>query len=105
MSHKQAKAGGAFINTVPENPKGQPTQKKKPTGKQEIEPYKWEIAPEEGLRSLFRLLAGIEIFDRINLQFSFNSDLRLQYALPEVVEMRKKHIEMFNRGERWVRIN
>lgn len=94
--------GGAFINTVPENPKGAPQKKKKATGKQEIEPYKWEVAPQEGKRSIFRLLAGIEIFDKNTLQFSFNPDLRLHYALPEVVEQRKERIARFNAGERWI---
>lgn len=112
-THKQAKAGGehgangewykggSFINTVPDNAKGEARPKKKATGKQEIEPYKWEVAPVEGQRSLFRLLAGVECFNRETLQFTFNEELRLEYALPEVIEQRKKRIDMFNRGERW----
>ncbi len=94
--------GGAFINTVPENPKGNKLSKKA-TRKQEVMPYVWEVAPE-GKMSLYRMLAGFEIGnrDRVNPKFTFNSDLRNEYATPEYIVIRKSRIEAFNAGEHWI---
>jgi hypothetical protein len=50
--------GGKFINTVPENSKRNGTAKRG-QGKQEIAPYVWEVAPEEGMISLYRQFAGV----------------------------------------------
>lgn len=111
MSHTRAKAGGQFgangewyeggkfLNTVPENAKGS-SQGRKGSGKQEIEPYVWVVAPE-GMMSLYRSMAGVEWFDRHTMQFRFNEDLRCEYATSEAVRMRKERIAAFNSGQRW----
>lgn len=91
--------GGKFINTVPENSKNQ-APKKRGSGKQEIEPCKWEVAPE-GKMSLYRQLAGVERFDFTAMQFSLNPGLRSEYATPEAVAKRQSKIAAFNSGVRW----
>lgn len=93
--------GGAFINTVPENPKGNKITKKA-TRKQEVMPYVWEVAPE-GKMSLYRMLSGFEAcVSREPMQFAFNADLRNEYATLEYIEVRKSRIAAFNAGERWI---
>lgn len=93
--------GGAFINTVPENPKGNKLSKKT-TRKQEVMPYVWEIAPE-GKMSLYRMLSGFEVcVSREPLQFAFNADLGNEYATAEYIEIRKARIAAFNVGQRWI---
>ena len=91
--------GGKFINTVAENGKGK-KETKRFTGKQEIEPYKWEVSAD-GLRSIYRRLAGIEIFNRHNMTFTFNPDLRNEFATPDAIANRKANIAAFNAGRRW----
>lgn len=91
--------GGQFIAKT-DAPKKR-SVKRTGTGKQQVEPYKWEVAPE-GKKSLFAMLAGMEIFNRAEMNFSFNSELRLDFALPEVVEKRMARIAAFNSGERWI---
>lgn len=93
--------GGKFINTVPENGKRQKA-KVKATGKQEFESYKWAVAPAEGQKAIFRLLAGIEMPDRVNGGFIFNGELRGFYADAEHVAQRKEWIALFNAGVRWI---
>jgi len=49
--------GGTFINTTPENAKRYGSGPKS-TGKQEIEPYVWQVAPQDGLRSIYKAVNG-----------------------------------------------
>jgi len=116
MTHSRAKAGGEFgangewyeggkfINTVAENAKRAAKEAKKATRKQEVENYKWEIAPIAGQRALYPMLSGMEISnrDRVNPQFTFNPDLRGDLATAEYIAVRKARIAAFNAGERWV---
>src|ERR1035437_4295126 len=90
--------GGKWIATT-DHAKSHKEQKKA-TGKQEIEPYKWEVPPD-GKISLYRQLAGVEIYDRNANKFTFNPDLRLHFATPEAIESCKQKIEKYNAGERW----
>ncbi len=50
--------GGQFLNTIEENAKGEARKAKLGSRKQEIEPYVWAVAPAEGLRSVYRKIAG-----------------------------------------------
>ena len=96
--------GGKFINTVPENAKRAAKEAKKATRKQEVENYKWEVAPVAGQRALYPMMAGMEISNRNreNPPFTFNPDLRGDLATPEFIAIRKARIAAFNAGERWV---
>lgn len=94
--------GGAFINTVAENPKGSPKQKVKPCGKRNTAPGVWEIQPNPDAIALFPQLSGIEYFDRATGTFRFNDTLRSYFATPEAIENRKAKIAAYNAGERWV---
>lgn len=99
--------GGAFINTVPENPKGE-AKKVSKTGKQQYENYKWMVSPIEGQRALFEMLAGFEMPIRSKenwkdiVAFEFNSALRGEFATPEFIEIRKARIAAYNGGQRWI---
>lgn len=116
MTHSRAKAGGEFgangewyeggkfINTVAENAKRAAKEAKKATRKQEVENYKWEIAPIAGQRAIYQMLSGVEISNRNreNPQFTLNPNLRGDLATAEYIEVRKARIAAFNAGERWV---
>jgi len=95
--------GGKFINTVADNAKGS-KEAKKATRKQEVENYKWEVAPVAGQLALYPMMAGMEISNRNreNPQFTFNPCLRGQLATPEYIEIRKARIAAFNAGGRWI---
>lgn len=95
--------GGAFINTVAENPKGS-TKSKKATRKQEVAPYVWEVAPE-GMMSVYGQLAGFElpIWENGKLVgFVFNKNLCGMYATAEAIARREMLIAKYTQGERWV---
>tara|TARA_R110000782_G_scaffold12895_4_gene38151 strand:+ start:19158 stop:19511 length:354 start_codon:yes stop_codon:yes gene_type:complete len=90
--------GGAFIATT-DHAKGAPRKARK-ARKQEVAPYVWEVAPEDGLKSLFGALGGVEEFNEG--KFTFNERLSASYyGSPEQVAQRKDRIAAFNNGERW----
>lgn len=101
--------GGAFINTVPENPKGA-VKKCKPTGRQKVEPDKWEVPPTEGLVAIYPQIAGIEIpirrageyGERAIIGFRFNPNLRHEWATPAAIERRQMLLAKYKAGERWI---
>lgn len=94
--------GGKFINTVPENKKREGSNQRG-TGKQEIAPYTWEIAPE-GKKSLYRQFAGVfgRVVDGVAV-------LRTDEQLPQTcryygvsMEQAEELISRWNAGERWM---
>ena len=95
--------GGQFLNTVAENPKREGSNNRKPSGKQEIAPYEWAVAPE-GKRSLYRRIAGI--FGRVeNGVAVLRNDSGLQATLDYCgvsLEQAKSLIDRWNAGERWI---
>ena len=91
--------GGKFIAKT-ERPKSQ-SQIRKATRNQEVAPYTWKVAPEIGMVAIFPNLAGVEIFNRSEGTFSFNSDLCGDWATAEIIERRKARIAAFNSGKRW----
>ena len=91
--------GGKWIANTDEAKKHKPTYRA--TGKQEIGPYKWEVAPSPQHIAIYPSLGGIEKYDRENDKFSFNENMKEDFATPEAIEERKAQIESYNRGERW----
>jgi hypothetical protein len=90
--------GGKFLPST-EKPKGKPA--KRGSGKQEIEPYKWEVAPE-GMSSIYRRLAGIYAKCVNGVMVPAINPQTLEYygkTESEVMAM----IERYNAGERWMR--
>lgn len=94
--------GGQFLNTVSENPKKEGSSNRKASGKQEIGPYTWEVAPE-GKRSLYRQFAGV--FGRVeNGVAVLRTDAALQTTLDYcgvTLEHAKSLVDRWNNGERW----
>lgn len=97
--------GGKFINTIPHNAKKEGS-KPKGSGKQEIAPYQWEVAPE-GMVSLYRQFAGL--FGRVENGVAVLTDggngSRLPTILNYVGKTREEAQELINRwnaGERWI---
>ncbi len=95
--------GGKFINTVPEQPK-RIGSGPKATGKQEIAPYVWEVAPAEGMRSLYNRFSGVFGVVRNGI-----AELRADDRLPQTLEyfgvtleQAESMIRQWNAGERWV---
>ncbi len=116
--HKQAKRGGeigangeyypggAFINTVPENPKGSAKPKLvKAARKEEISAYKWEFPPVAGQRSIFSIVGTVAGYinrdnPALGIQpfadgIAYFGDTFQGYKVSDLCEM-------YNRGERWV---
>lgn len=113
MTTKRAKAGGEygangewyeggkFINTVPENAKRYGSTPKG-SGKQEIEPYRWEIPPDANSVSLFRKIAGIiGRYDRRTARFVYAGTPRILAWVGMTEQQAKDLIERYNAGERW----
>ena len=94
--------GGKFINTVPANKKREGS-KSSGTGKQEIAPYTWEVAPK-GKRSLYRQFAGVfgKVVDGVAvLRTDSQMEQTCRYmgvTLSEASEL----ISRWNAGERWL---
>ena len=92
--------GGKFINTVPENKKREGSAPKG-TGKQEIAPFVWAVAPN-GERSLYRRFAGV--FGKVmadGVAVVMCSDVTLAYY-GKTREEAQAMIDMWNGGARWV---
>ena len=99
--------GGKFINTVANNGKGKGG--KKSTGKQEIGPYKWEVAPndERSIYSQFRGVFGTIQNDKAIL--AYGSDVeRLHHVLAYygwTVVSAQRLLDMWNDGQRWISVD
>jgi hypothetical protein len=92
--------GGKFINTIPANRKKEGSAPKG-SGKEEIAPYVWEVAPE-GKRSLYRKFA--HAFAKVGTDgkaFIFCSDHSLAYYCTTREEVQKL-VDRWNAGERWI---
>jgi hypothetical protein len=91
--------GGTFLPST-ERPKSKPA---KTTGKQEIEPYKWEVAPE-GKASIYRKIVGI-IGSVRNGVAELRKDDRLHATLSYygiTLTRAQELVDSYNAGNRWV---
>lgn len=99
--------GGKFINTIPENRKKEGSSRRG-TGKVEIKPYVWVVAPEgtSGI-SLYRQFAGAfgKIIDGVAVLTDGGNGDRLPAILRYVGKTREEAqiiIDRYNSGERWL---
>jgi len=90
--------GGQFIAESDKTLKG--STKRKPPKKQEIAPYKWEVAPEEGLQSIFT-----QITYYCKWADGYDSTFEV---IPGIVKSNNADLEQiqdlvnrWNNGERW----
>ena len=94
--------GGKFVNTVAANKKREGSGPRG-SGKQEIAPYLWEVAPE-GKSSLYRKFAGV--FGKVvNGIAELRSDDRMEQTCRYygvTAETASEMIAEWNRGVRWV---
>lgn len=90
--------GGKFINTNPVYSKSHKPSRS--TGKQEVAPYVWEVAPA-GMVSLYRQFAGV--FGKVvnGTAILTCSDQTLAYYR-QTRESIQAMIDRWNSGERWV---
>ena len=91
--------GGKFLPST-ERPKGKPVKK---TGKQEVEPYKWEMAPE-GKRSIYKQIAGT-IGSVRNGVAELRTDDRFHQTLSYyglTLARAQGLVDSYNAGVRWV---
>lgn len=90
--------GGKFINTIPENHKRKGSAKRG-SGKQEIAPYVWEVAPE-GKSSIYRQFAGVfgKVVDGVAVLMC--SEQTLNYFRTTRDEAQQL-VDLWNAGERW----
>lgn len=96
--------GGQFMATT-DHQKGiyKDIKKENKVRKIEIEPYKWEIA-EENFNSIYETLKySSEIYDKRNNSFSFNQNIKPEFAKP--YETRMIFINAYNSGKRYFRYN
>lgn len=88
--------GGKFIATV-DNPKGK-SKGAKPSRKQQYEPYKWDVAPEQGQRAIFDVMSGFAILNRSTMQCTRHAHANSGYWGYTSDEL----IAKWNSGIRWV---
>lgn len=96
--------GGKFLNTVPHNRKKEGSTPRG-TGKQEIAPYQWAVAPN-GERSLYRQFAGTfgRVVNGVAVLTDGGNGDRLPAILAYVgrtIEEAQAIIDAWNAGQRW----
>lgn len=95
-------AGGTFLPTTQLSKMTRPTVQRG-SGKQQIEPYKWEVAPE-GKKSLFSQINGVigtctATTAKIRTDAAFESTLAYyEITMAQAINM----IDLYNSGERWM---
>lgn len=99
--------GGKFI-AMRDNPK-RAGRSAKATRKVEVEPWKWELPPEEGMRPIYgRMGAGVFtgkledgrwglIAREVTWRYYFKTDRAIEQAKDEY----QAYADRFNKGERW----
>lgn len=93
--------GGKFINTVPENAKRYGSTPKG-SGKQEVAPYVWEVAPA-GMRSIYKQIAGIcAKFDRTANCWIYSANPQTIEYIGRTQAECEDLIARYNAGERWI---
>ena len=99
--------GGQFLPSSPMTIKGEmkKTNSRKGSGKVEVAPYKWEVAPE-GMRSIFTAIGGIVArynWDTSKMEYADNQQAEnyFGYTSEEVLDL----IEKFNNGEKWMAVS
>ena len=95
--------GGQFLPSSPHTIKGEmkKSNARKGSGKQEIAPYKWEVAPD-GMVSIFRMIGGVVAsYNRGTEKMEYSNNAQAEkyygYTKTEVLEL----IERYNSGEMW----
>jgi hypothetical protein len=93
--------GGTFLPRTTLGKMAKPARKAG-SGKEEIEPYRWEVPPAEGLRSLFAAIGGIYgRYDHGTGKFTLDvADQTLRFYGLDRAEC-QANVDRFNRGERW----
>ena len=97
--------GGQFLPGSPNTIKGEmkATGNKRGTGKQEIAPYIWEVAPSPELKSIYQSVAGI--FAKTNLEtgkLEFCASQQTLNYFSRSREWAEDLIDRYNAGERWM---
>lgn len=95
--------GGQFLPSSPMTVKGQfkTSKKAKTARKQEIAPYKWEVAPADNLKSIYTyIILFAAMNDSGKLQSFGNLEAMEHYGRTEkeIIELSNK----WNAGERWM---
>lgn len=95
--------GGKFIATT-ERPKTEGSKPKK-ASKQEIAPYKWEMAPSANHRSIYKKINAI--FGRMdeNGLFTFSCHEETLVYLGLDREICERFIAAYNGGQRWFEVD
>ncbi len=92
-------SGGEFLPTTT-MPSQSKAEKKAATRKQNVEGYKWEVAPAAGMIAIYPQLSGVQKYDRNTNTFSpfvpYYSNLSAG-AQTRADELMSK----YNAGERW----
>jgi len=97
--------GGKFIANT-DRPKGRP--RRRGTGRMEIEPYKWEVPPAEGLVAIYpNISVGYFAYDREANKFGeIINEVALGYSHAndgaDVAAHRVDLRDRYNAGERWM---
>ncbi len=113
LTHTRAKAGGEIgMNGeryeggqfLPSTtlPKMTVQQKRKGSGKQEIAPYVWEVAPAENQRSLYKMIETLTTLNNGRLEAIDNPKAYNYFG--ETKEAIQKLANKWNAGERWVTV-
>jgi len=92
--------GGQFL---PNTTMGKKTKSKrsKGSGKQEIAPYVWEVAPE-GKRSIFAKYNTMWTWDVKGVSFKLFSGLNPDYYSNAVLLEAQEAAKLWNSGQRWI---
>ena len=88
--------GGQFLPNTTEGKRH--WNRKRATGKQEIEPGVWADPPSDGARSIYRRLSGVAWFDGLRCAAH---EGYLSSLSPEAAAAHLATIDAFNAGRRW----
>ena len=96
--------GGQFLPSSPNTIKGEmkKTNARKGSGKQEIAPYKWVIAPE-GKVSIFRIIGGsVATYNRQTGKMEYLNNKGAENYFGWEEEEVKSLIDQYNSGNYWM---
>lgn len=93
-------AGGEFLPTTA-MPSQSSAKVKADTRKQNVEGYKWEVAPTAGLIAIYPQLAGVQQYNRNTNTFSPFMPYYSKLSA-EAQQRADELMSRYNAGERWI---
>lgn len=91
--------GGQFLPSTM-LPKGTQKKNKKGSGKQEVAPYDWQVAPADNLHSIYKSVDVLVNIDNGEMIITASQQTLNYYEVD--VDNLQSLVDLWNDGERWI---